>query len=525
MDDTSFDGSGLANKSWFDICEEDLFKRESESSKKCSPGKHYSEEKRGHYSDDDDDDDEFLNDSPRKNNSAKPSKGGEELWVRRVKYEGNGCNNDGYRPTSIFEDDDAKMGFVRTPNKSNKIDSEKITTRSSSSYATVLKSSPENEDIKPGISLSDSVNPDPDIRRSVKREIQKDFLQDDLSLTSHLDVFHMQSPCKPSTNTDAKSDSELWSRRSVADDFPKIDEWNKRNSSVSKNRSVVKNSNYNQDYDDESKETRNGKRRLPLTLVSHSERSSLKSEKIPDEVLMPSPNKMVRGFGNNSENSPSSRKSFSESRKRQRESYSSPSNRLRDSFSSPSNKQANNNSTNSAEKKRGSFSSTNSRDILQKFIRNDIEIETDTAVLARRQKQINYGKNTVGYERYISEVPRNKREKKHPKTPPKHVKYSRRAWDGLIKGWRRRLHYWDPPSEGGGDPELLEGDDMDLSSCDGSSQYSSSVPSTPQQDWKRRKARDSESSNDFDDDNVNDLEEGTGCRPLGVDGNEDDDDD
>jgi hypothetical protein len=43
---------------------------------------------------------------------------------------------------------------------------------------------------------------------------------------------------------------------------------------------------------------------------------------------------------------------------------------------------------------------------------------------------------------------RDKRTKKHPQTPPKHIKYSRRAWDGIVRVWRQSLHFWDPPSEG-----------------------------------------------------------------------------
>lgn len=70
--------------------------------------------------------------------------------------------------------------------------------------------------------------------------------------------------------------------------------------------------------------------------------------------------------------------------------------------------------------------------------------EKDPAVLERRQKQIDFGKNTLGYDNYIEQVPKDERTKDHPKTPPMHLKFSRRAWDGLIKKWRIQLHQWDP---------------------------------------------------------------------------------
>lgn len=81
-------------------------------------------------------------------------------------------------------------------------------------------------------------------------------------------------------------------------------------------------------------------------------------------------------------------------------------------------------------------------------------IEKDERRLRQRQKQIDNGKNTIGYERYCAMVPREERRLEHPFTPIKYQKCSKRSWDGQIRKWRRMLHQYDPPNQE--NPEILE---------------------------------------------------------------------
>ncbi|XP_046850272.1 histone RNA hairpin-binding protein-like [Xenia sp. Carnegie-2017] len=73
-------------------------------------------------------------------------------------------------------------------------------------------------------------------------------------------------------------------------------------------------------------------------------------------------------------------------------------------------------------------------------------ILTDEHRLAQRQKQIDYGKNTVAYGRYVMQKPRHCRSVEDPKTPDKFQVCSTRSWTGQVRCWRIKLHEWDPPN-------------------------------------------------------------------------------
>ena len=69
-----------------------------------------------------------------------------------------------------------------------------------------------------------------------------------------------------------------------------------------------------------------------------------------------------------------------------------------------------------------------------------VEVETDSTILTRRQKQIEYCKRTDDYKIYAREIPRQSRCFSMPKTPDMNRKYSRRQWDGAVKRWKTQVH-------------------------------------------------------------------------------------
>jgi hypothetical protein len=66
--------------------------------------------------------------------------------------------------------------------------------------------------------------------------------------------------------------------------------------------------------------------------------------------------------------------------------------------------------------------------------------------IVKRQRQIDIGKSSIGYQNYIQKVPKEiriKGEIRHPTTPNKNEQISKRRFDGKMSDWRRTLHLWD----------------------------------------------------------------------------------
>ena len=84
--------------------------------------------------------------------------------------------------------------------------------------------------------------------------------------------------------------------------------------------------------------------------------------------------------------------------------------------------------------------------------RADLERESDARRLQQRQKQIDIGKKSEAYKRYLQLVPkatRRRRDPRHPCTPDIHKKCSKRGFDGQVKAWRKQLHTLFSPKAAG----------------------------------------------------------------------------
>ena len=78
-------------------------------------------------------------------------------------------------------------------------------------------------------------------------------------------------------------------------------------------------------------------------------------------------------------------------------------------------------------------------------------VATDPRRIAQREKQVGFGKSTIGYLRYCELVPRHERKHSDPQTPRTNVENSNRAFAGEITAWRRQLHEYDQGDDQGDD--------------------------------------------------------------------------
>mmetsp|Transcript_6611 Transcript_6611/g.11487 ORF Transcript_6611/g.11487 Transcript_6611/m.11487 type:complete len:356 (+) Transcript_6611:56-1123(+) len=67
--------------------------------------------------------------------------------------------------------------------------------------------------------------------------------------------------------------------------------------------------------------------------------------------------------------------------------------------------------------------------------------------LAKRNKQIEFGKDSLSYQMYLLKRPVKERLPSDPRTPRLDQACSKRAWNGRVRRWRRDLHQFDPQNE------------------------------------------------------------------------------
>lgn len=82
--------------------------------------------------------------------------------------------------------------------------------------------------------------------------------------------------------------------------------------------------------------------------------------------------------------------------------------------------------------------SNKSGDLFSEFPKLDPSIPEQKRRLEQRRKMISYGKNTVGYDEYIKQVPKEKRRKRNMETPatPDHtLDIPNKRWMGQVRAW------------------------------------------------------------------------------------------
>ncbi|CAJ1954483.1 unnamed protein product [Cylindrotheca closterium] len=81
------------------------------------------------------------------------------------------------------------------------------------------------------------------------------------------------------------------------------------------------------------------------------------------------------------------------------------------------------------------------------FKKLDPSIPEQAKRLQTRRRMISYGKNTLGYDEYLRQVPKEKRQPRcmeTPSTPDYTLDMPNKRWMGQVRAWRRALHTYDP---------------------------------------------------------------------------------
>jgi Histone RNA hairpin-binding protein RNA-binding domain len=72
------------------------------------------------------------------------------------------------------------------------------------------------------------------------------------------------------------------------------------------------------------------------------------------------------------------------------------------------------------------------------FHKFDVTVPQQAHKMQQRQKAVAKGKNTVGYDEYIRQVPKQKRKKfsmETPATPDASLDIPNKKWNGMVKAW------------------------------------------------------------------------------------------